>query len=272
MWKIFGAISSALGTVDAGLSMAERFGDKNKHLIPNFLYQQDYYFEEVNKKVFVKANGDGAVVCSCDLYVIRPEKMKHFIRVFDISDAPKSTKFPSFKSIPKKKKVFFNGYSFWYQSENDIISGVEEYSDEDFTQDEIEKIKERRLLGVRFFIDKNKLETKHKYRILYGYSVPKLFPIINGKHDTSEYSKKTYKYSTSMSVKRMAKKLRMSVYLENGICIQEAPQGKAIKVSDSQTVPSDICEVRDNILYTKYLYEIKRPEKYNSIKIQWKLK
>ena len=272
MLKAFGALFSALGTIDAGLSMAERFDEKHKHLIPKFLYRNDYYFEEVNKKVFIKANGDGVVVCSCDLYVINPDKVQHFVRAFDISDAPRSTKFPPFESITKTKSAFFNDYAFWYESESDIISGVEEYSDDDFTHEEIEKIAQRKLLGVRFFINKNKLESKRKYRIIYGYSVPKLFPIKNGKHDTSEYDKKTYKYISSMSVKRMAKKLRLSIYLEDGICIEEAPRGNAIKVSDNQNVPSDICQVRDNILYSKYLYEVKRPEKYNSIQIKWKLK
>lgn len=272
MWKVFGALASAVETADAGLSIAERFGEKQKHLVPKFLYRNDYYFEEVNKKVFVKSNGDGVVVCSCDLYVIRPEKVKHFIRAFDISDAPKTTIFPPFNSIRKKKSAFFKGFAFWWEAENDIISGVEEYSDEDFTQDEIEKIQNRRLLGVRFFINKNKLESKHRYRIMYGYSVPKLFPIKDGRHDQSEYNKKTYKYSSSMSVKRMAKKLRLSVYLENGICIEEAPHGKTVQVNDSQSEQDDLCQVRDNILYTKYLYEVKRPEKYSSIQIKWKLR
>ena len=271
MLKTVSALGSALGTIDAGLSMAERFDEKHKHLVPKFLYRNAYYFEEVNKKVFVKTNGDGVVVCSCDLYVINPEAVEHFVRLFDISDAPKATKFPPFDSISKSKNDFFNGYAFWHESESGIISGVEEYCDDDFTHEEVQKIAERRLLGVRFFINKNKLESKRKYRIVYGYSVPKLFPIKNGKHDSSDYSKKTYKYTSSMSVKRMAKKLRLSVYFEDGICIEDAPRGNAIKVSNNQSVPSDICQVRDNILYTKYLYEVKRPEKYNSIQIKWKL-
>ncbi len=271
MWNVLNALSTALGTVDAGLSMAERFGEKHKHLVPKFLYRNNYYFEEVNKKVFVKANGDGVVVCSCDLYVINPDAVEHFVRLFDISDAPKTTKFPPFDSISKSKSDFFNGYAFWYESESGIISGVEEYYDDDFTHEEMQKIAERRLLGVRFFVNKNKLESKRKYRIIYGYSVPKLFPIKDGKHDESEYDKDIYKYTSSMAVKRMAKKLRLSVYLEDGICIKDAPRGKAIKVSDSQNIPPDICQVRDNILYSKYLYEVKRPEKYNSIQIKWKL-
>lgn len=267
MWKWLKYIFSGMETFDAGLSLAERFGDK----VPRFLYRHDYYFEEVNKKVFIKSNGDGIVVCSCDLYVIRPEKVEHFVRTFDISDARKDTKFPKFKSIKINKNRFFNDCVIWYKSDKDIISSIEEYK-KDFSAEEIRKVSDGKLIGIRFLVDKNKLESKCKYRIIYGYSIPGLFPILNGKHDKSECSSKDYKYTTSMAVKHMAKKLRLSVYFEHGICIKEAPAGNAIKVTDNQTTPSSKCEVRDNILYTKYLYEIKHPEKYNAIQINWKLK
>lgn len=268
----FSTFITALQTADAGLSVASFLGKRLKPLIPSFLYRNAYYFEEVNKKVFIRKNGDAAVVCSCDLYVIKPDKVENIVRKFDITDAPKNTTFPSFKSIRKKKEQFFDGFSFWFESEGDIISNVEEYNGNDFSIHEKEDVRAGRLLGVKFLINKNKLTSKHRYRIIYGYSAPNLFPIKNGKHDSRDYRKKDYDYCTSMSLKHMAQKLRMSVYLENGIRIHEAPTGNAIRATSKQPIPSSICQVRDNVLYTKYLYEISRPEKYSAIQIKWKLK
>lgn len=265
------SIANALQGVDAGLSISNFLGGHLKKLIPKFLYRNPYYFEEVNKKVFVRKNGDGVVVCACDLCVINPDKVEDFVRFFDISDAPKSTTFPKFKKFCKQR-TFFEDFSFWFKSEHDIITEVEEYSGDKLSTDDKEKIKSQRLLAVKFLVDKSKLKENHKYRIIYGYSAPKLFPINNGKHDSTDYKRKEYEYCTSAGIKHMAKQLRLSVYLENGISIHEAPHGYATKAIKSQAIPPTRCEIRDNILYTKYLYTIKRPEKYSKISIKWKLK
>lgn len=272
-----GTLSKAVPMLEpasAGISILGNLVNILRYFIPKFIYRNDYYFEEVNKKVFIKKNGNGIVMCSCDLYVIRPEKVNDFIRTFDISDGKKDVKFPSLKSMQRKNIKFFEEYGFWYKSENDIITSIEEnYDDAALLQSARDNIDKRKMLGVRFIVDKNKLKPKHRYRFIYGYSVPGLFPIRDGKHDTNEYSRKTYgKYVSSMSVKHMSKKMRFAIYLENGIQLKEAPSGHAIKVSNNQQTPSDICDVRDNILYTKYLYEVKRPEKYSAIQIQWNLK
>lgn len=63
------SMANALQGVDAGLSISNFLRGHLKKLIPKFLYRNPYYFEEVNKKVFVRKNGDGVVVCACDLCV-----------------------------------------------------------------------------------------------------------------------------------------------------------------------------------------------------------
>lgn len=63
----------------------------------------------------------------------------------------------------------------------------------------------------------------------------------------------------------------VSLYLERGMNLQEAPFGHAIKQNKSKEIKPKVCEVRDNLMYTKYLYTLKRPEKYQRIWVDWKL-
>ena len=259
-----------LTAIDAGLSIGEHLSKASQKLVPGFLYKNDYYFKEVNKKVFVKNNGDGLVVTSCELYVIRPENVKDFIRTFDISDAKKQTRFPRFNQMCRKNFKCFSDYAFVWSS--DIITSVDEYYEDDISVEDIKKRNDGKLLGLKFYVDSGKLKPKESYKIVYGYSVPGLFPIKNGKHDTSEYKSKDYVYTSSLAVQHMAIKSKISVYLEKGIVLKDAPQGNAIKISDDQATPQTHCSSWDNVLYKKYLYEIKRPEKYSAVQIKWKLK
>ena len=268
MWKWLCGLFSAMETFDAGLSLAERFGNK----VPKFLFRHDYYFEEVNKKVFVKKNGDGFVVCACDLYVIRPEKVNDFVRGFDISDGKKSCRFPKLKTMQRRNINFFEDYGFWCDSQNNFITSVEENYDSSSFDIKRKEISERKCIGVKFHVDKSLLKSKQKYRFVYGFSVPGLYPVNNGKHDRQEYDYKQYgKHSSYIDVKHLAKNLRFAIYLERGMKLQEAPFGHAIKPNQSKEIEPRVCEVRDNLMYTKYLYTLKRPEKYQSIWVDWKL-
>lgn len=262
---------AALSAVDVGLSMAERMGAWANKIIPSFFYKNDYYFKEVNKKVYIRKNGNGFVVSSCELYVIRPEKVDNFIRTFDISDAKKNSRFPRFKQMQRKNFNSFEDYAFFWES--DIITSVAECDNKKLTPAELRKKNEGKLLAVEFIVDRSKLKAKNSYKLLYGYSAPGLFPIKDGKHDVSEYSEEEYgHYSSSLDVKHTAKKSRISVYLEKGIKLRCPPEGDAIRVTDSQTVPPKKCDSWNNILYTKYTHEVKRPEKYSAVQVKWKLK
>lgn len=261
-----------LEPVDAGLSIGGRVLCFLEKFRPSFSYRNDYYFEEVNKKVFIKKNGDGMVICAFDLFVIRPNKVEDFVRGIDISDAKKNTKFPSFRTMRKKKLNFFSDYGFWYESEQNIITSVEECYD-DPTLSELKNTPVGKRLGVKFLIDKNKLQPKHKYRVVYAYSIPGLYPVKEGKHDREEYNYKNYgKHQSSMNVRHTSKRLKFAIYLENGFQLKAVPLGHAIKQRTNKKIDPDVCVVRNNILYTKYLYELKNPEKYAKIYIDWQPK
>lgn len=235
---------------------------------------QAYYFEEVNKKVFIKLNGDGVVVCSFDFYVKNPNKIVDFIRYIDITDAKKTSVFPSFKTMQRKSGFcWFSDYKFSYMSENDIISSVEECY-EDISQIMVyKKQNNNKCLGVKFNIDKSKLKKNNKYRITYAYSVPGLYPVKNGRHDKSEYPKKSYgEHCSGISVKHMSKTLRFAIYFENGFQFELTPMAYAITLNSKKEISNSVCEMRNNVFYTKYLYILKSPEKFSDISIKWKLK
>lgn len=265
----------SLDKMSKGISLVERFlkllngfrdffnGNKDKE------DSEIYYFSELNKKVFVSKNGDGVIVCSFDFIAPDPSIIEAFERQLDIEDAKKSTKFPQFSQMcSNDEKNIFKDYKFWYRCDNNIITNVEEYYNGENKRSEKDN---DRFLGVRFLVDIGRIEANRKYKVVYGYSIPGLYPILNGKFDEDEKPYKDYDYfSSSISVQHLSEKVKFAVYFEDGVSLSKTPVYFAkLLGSKGGKLREHPCKYRDNLWYHKYCFEIKNPEKYRIIGIRW---
>lgn len=234
----------------------------------------EYSFAETNKKVFIRRNGNGVIVCSFYFCVKDPSKIKSFLRGLSIADAKRSIHFQKFKSISsgQSKKTPFLEQIFWFQSDNDIISKVTE----EYSKNKPEEKADDRYLELKFHINHDKLEPGKAYRVTYAYSIPGLFPIKDGKVDVEEIPYSDYRYSSNMSVMYLAQRLKFAIYFERGIMLKECPSAKLIPLrTPTQPQPPEPidrpCEYADNIIYKKYLLVVEHPEQYEEISIYWDL-
>lgn len=268
-----------LGEANAAFALFDRLkrlwkprSDSSKNRIPQGC--DDYYFEEYNKKVYIRKNGSGLIVSSFKLEVLDPNKLNHFVRTIDISDGKNGAAFPDFdamKAIPIDKA--FQEYGFWYISENDIVTDVEEYYDEIDRNREMDN----KFLSFKMLIDTAKLEKNRSYSMAYAISVPDLFPIVNGRFDFNTADRNKYPDFTSfISATHFGDHLRFSAYFEKGIVFKDKPKGFAKRRSTAPPEIKDIkgkkCEFKDNIFYLKYHFELEHPQEYESINMKWNVK
>lgn len=262
------------------LNAAASFGEKLLnwlHIGKNRKYPcDDYYYEEYNKKVYIRKNGDGLILCSCRLKVIDPAKTQSVVRTLDISDAKKSSKFEDFSIMLNKPiEIMFKDYGFWYISDNNIITDVAEYYDENNKK----RTNDDRFISIKLTLDTTRLHKEKVFDFSYCFSIPGLFPIKDGRFDLGEQDRNTYgNFSSHVSTSHIGHHLRFSVYFEDGIVFKEKPKGnvelssavKNKKKRDNNT--TYVCDFKDNIFYKKYHFEIANPEDYRDIYIDWNIK
>lgn len=234
----------------------------------------DYYFDEYNRKVFVKKNGSGLIVSAVKLKVVDPEKIDYFNRTLDISDGKKTAAFTDFKQMKEVPlENIFNEYGFWYISQNEIITDAEEYYD-DMDKPQADR---NNFLGFRLISDNTKLKKGLSYTFSYAISVPDLFPISDGYFDDQMADRKNYEsFSSYVSASHFGDLLKFSMYFEQGINFKEKPKGYAYRSDTAKPSIKNIegkqCEFKDNIFYTKYSFTISEPQEYKSICMKWDIK
>lgn len=207
--------ANAFVTLIKNISKLFKFVHKsnNKTKINN---TDPYYYEEYNKKVYVKANGDGVIVCSVKLHVNNIVASSKLSRTFDISDAKVSTEFPDFDDMLQNGNSNpFNEFGLWYWSDNDIVTDLKEHYDS-----ESERSRHRlknKFLGFEIILNQAALEKDKVYKIIFALSIPGLYPIKDGRFDGTIQEHKDYgNYETSLHIYN-TKKLSYSVYMEQGI-------------------------------------------------------
>ena len=233
----------------------------------------DYYFEEFNKKIFVRKNGDGMVISSFILKVIDPSKINSLIRTLDIHDAKESSKFPKFslmKQCPTSK--VFEEFGFWFISDNEIITDIEEF----YEDINITKQTDDKFISIKLNVDTSKMSAGKSYKFAYAFSVPGLFPIANGRFDTTSANREQYKdFSSYVSTRDIGHHLRFAAYFEDGMVFKEKPLGYAIRYKDNKKSKKETkcpCNYKDNIFYEKYCFEIDNPQEYEYLCLKWNLK
>lgn len=235
----------------------------------------DYYYQEYNKKIYVKRNGDGLIVSSCILKVIDPIKTDSLIRTLDISDAKDWAKFDSFDEMKERSMSdLFTKSGFWYKSDNDIVTDVDEFYEEELRNEEHNS----RFISIRFLIDRAKLERGRTYHISYAFSIPGMYPIKDGRFDMASQKRDEYKdFRSYISTTHISHHLRFSAYFEEGIDFKEKPTGHAtlsaaVRKTKKKTTRDHNCIYKDNIFYQKYHFEVQDPQDFSSIYLKWNVK
>ena len=268
-----------IGDLNAAVTLLEKlkkkissFWDRNN----DESFCDDYYYQEYNKKIYVKKNGDGVIVSSFILKVIDPLKVDGLVRSLDIHDAKASSEFEDFEEMKSKSiDCVFSEFGFWYRSDNDIVTDVVEYYD---VQD-ISKKKDPKFISIKLIIDTTKLEPGRTYRMALAYSIPGLFPIDGGRFDLASQDRSQYEsFQSHASAEHMGHHLRFSAYFEAGIEFKEKPKGyavpsQAIKARKKKNAPKTYnCTYKNNVFYDKYHFEVENPQEYTAIYMKWNLK
>lgn len=263
-----------IGEINAAVSLSEKGWNLFRLFRKNKIKCDDYYYEEYNKKVYIRKNGDGLILCSCRLRVIDPTRTESIVRTLDISDAKISSKFEPFETMLNKPiENMFTEYGFWYISDNDIITDVTEY----YEDDDIKRTNDDKFISIKLQFDTAKLQKVKVFDFSYGFSIPGLFPIKDGRFDLDEQDRNVYvKFSSHVSTSHIGHHLRFSVYFEDGIEFKEKPKGhvelsSAVKTKKKKR-STYVCEFKDNIFYKKYHFEVPNPEDYRDIYIEWNTK
>ncbi len=231
------------------------------HLTPKS--EDAYVIEELNKKVYINKNGDGLIVCAFDFSINKPAEVSNFERELDIQDAKVDVEMPAFKQFKNTSgKSFFSDYMFKYKSDDDIIRDVLDVTPP-------AQKATHRVVRIKMNVDTGRLVAGKKYRVIYGYSIPGLFPISNGKFSEPDAPFAPYTFSSSLELDKMSKMIHFAIYFEEGIGVKMAPLCRLYE--KNRLLKQTICVRRDNLMYTKYLVEVDSPPQTDRIELEWNI-
>lgn len=250
----------------------ELFGYTKKFInwIKNKRIDEPYYFDEYNKKVFVKNNGDGVIVWYTKLHVVDPVQSNRIIRTVDITDAKEDSEFPPvIDMIAQGNKAPFETFGMWHKSDNDIVTDIVEVYDE---ADEKRK-EDKKFLSFQLVLNSAALEENGVYNITFAISIPGLFRIENGRYSgTIDEHKKEGTYKTSLTTYRTQKLLSYSIYTEQNMVFSKKPHA-ICKGAKTKGVPvENKCKYRNNMFYEKFSFTLENPQEYDIIYMEWDLK
>lgn len=247
------------------LTLAEKLKNISLYFVKiskrNKYKKRNYYFTSYKKHLTIYKNGTGILMTNIKMKVVIPENIKNIEREIKCLDGKACLKFPDFmtmKELDIEKR--FIDYGFWYKSDNNIVTGVLNNSNCD------------KCLKLKLNIDEGNLKKGKVYDISYAISIPNMFPITDGKYDSSTLEKKIrrgYKFSSSLEVIHMLESVDYIISFEQGIKLKNAPNC-IINIPEYKDVPVH-GDHKQNLFYKTYHYKIKNPQINNKIEINWHL-
>ena len=235
----------------------------------------DYYFEEYNKHLTVYKDGHGILIDSFTLVINDIDSIQKFKRLIDINDGQINTSLPKL-SVMKRTDIKdrFKKYGFWCKccNDNKLIHSVEEkyWSEND---DEIDEVSQNdpKVLKWIFRINISSIKIGFPYKIVYVISLPKMFPINNGRfsEEIANHKMTHGKYKTEFSSKHIIKKFSQTISFENRFDLKNIPNGKILKYGNTKNLHF----VNDNnIIYDKYIFTANNIGENDIIEIEWSFK
>ena len=246
----------------------------NKKKGYNFSDIEDYYFSYYEKHITIYQNGNGIIIHKFKVIANDVNKLQIIRRKINIEDGVKTSKFPPLDTMLHTNKANrFRDFGFWYKSDDNIISTVEEYYWDSKTSSENKKVKNNpQELRWIFKIDKNKLKREKPYEICYVISVPGLAALQNGQlnkewlNDPLEEN-----IHSKMHIDHKIQRLKYIISFEDGIKIDTPPNCKCVMSEQDSVKTLDILGKEEyDLLYRKYIFEVENPIFGSTIDISWK--
>lgn len=271
---IFGFSCVAVGIVGIFLckSIIDRFRGRRESEL--FEKEQDYYFSDYEKQLTIYKNGHGIITHKFHVITNDVDKLRQIRRRLNIEDGAEASNFPSLDAMMKTDKgKRLSDFGFWYKSEDNIITDVQEYYWNSGMPNEDNRIRNNpKEIRWLFKLDSSRLQKGKSYEICYIISVPGLAALENGRLNKELANDKSQDRSfSSMQVDRRIKKLRYIISFEEGISLENIPVCKRIISEQDRAKEVDIQGVRDyNLFYTKFIFEMDNPEFGSNVRVSWK--
>lgn len=231
----------------------------NKYIYPFLKYISIYSFDKIRsvnyryiglrKHVTVYKNGHGIILHDIELRVYKINEQ--FEKKLDISDGQDSCIFPSLDDMKTTSvEDRFSKFGFWCSSTPaDVIKSVEEVSKKSNSKKKV----------LRFIFDKNAVEKlKGKpIKILYGFSIPGLYPINNSTLDMSLGG--TNPILSEFDVKYPMNYIRYVIGLEDGINVHSVEGTYYPRGEENKGTPIAVTD-KDDLFYSKYSMSVTKPK------------
>ena len=257
-------------------SLVKKLIKRNKENNNNTTFNniKDYYFSDYKKQVTIYNNGTGIIIHKFTIVVNDVKKLKRIRRKLNIEDGAKTSKFPSLESMIKTNKSDrFNDFGFWYDSKEGIIMDVNEFYWDNKSTNENKRLKNNpQELRWIFKINSNKLVQNQSYEICYVISVPGLSALKNGKLDVQLLNDPSdLNSSSNMHIDHKIQNLTYIISFESGVDLNTQPQCQ-YKISEQDGLKTIDIQGKEeyDLLYTKYIFNIKEPAFGSDISINWK--
>jgi hypothetical protein len=224
------------------------FCKESWRIIVNFVHRDSYKYIGLRKHITVYNNGHGIILQDIELKINNPDKPLE--KILDISDAPSKCEFPSLQEMrntPVEER--FNKFGFWFSSNpKDVVTDVIEV--------ERRSNSKRKVLQFIFDKDAAKKLGRKPLKILYGFSIPSLHPLTDGKYDANLGG--TNPIMSEFEVKYPLDYMHYVIGLENGVKVNSK---EAIHFKRGEENPgTDIAiQDKDDLFYSKFFTKIEKP-------------
>lgn len=220
-----------------------------------YIYSSDklrrinYRYIGLRKHVTVYKNGHGIILHDIELRVYKINEQ--FEKKLDISDGQDSCIFPSLEDMKKTSvEDRFSKFGFWCSSAPaNVIKSVEE----------VRKKSNSKKKVLRFIFDKNAVEKlKGKpIKILYGFSIPGLYPINNSRLDMSLGGANPI--LSEFDVRYPMNYIKYVIGLEDGINVHSVEGTYYPRGEENKGTPIAIID-KDDLFYSKYAMSVTKPK------------
>lgn len=209
----------------------------------------NYRYIGLRKHVTVYKNGHGIILHDIELNIYKINEQ--FEKKLDISDGQNSCTFPSLEDMKRTNiEDRFSKFGFWCSSTpSDVIKSVEEVRERSNSKKKV----------LKFIFDKNAVEKlKGKpVKILYGFSIPGLYPLNNASLDMTLGG--TNPILSEFDVRYPMNYITYVIGLEDGINVHSIEGTYYARGEENKGIPIAVHE-KDDLFYSKYAMSVTKPK------------
>ncbi|WP_373033767.1 hypothetical protein [Sulfurovum sp.] len=220
-----------------------------KNFRDKYWYNLSYKIIGFRKHVTVFKNGHGIILHDIELNIYKVNEM--FTKRLDISDAPTMTLLPDLEEMKKTEvERRFDSFGFWFSSTpKNVLKNVIE----------VPERSNHKKKAVKFIFDKTEADKLKgaPVKILYGFSIPKLYPVKDGKFE--EGTGGVNPIQSNFEVQYPMSYYDYVIGLEDGVKVSSIKSIYHENGTDNAGKEEDMIE-KDDLFYTKFVLSLKRPK------------